>query len=248
MKKAHSDDAFFTALKSHRVRGWMRLMRRLPADPRCAVCHTPYKGLGGRLLKPLGFGPSRKNPRLCVTCFERVPEGGYESDVGVLFVDIRGYTALTETSSATEIRELLSRFYQSAVDVLCAHAIIDKMVGDQVMALYLPGLFDDEVGAHMLADARALIDATDGWVNIGIGLDFGTASVGNVGAGDVKDFTAIGDVVNTAARLQGVAAAGQIVLSPRVAGTQVEGAVAQTFALKGKAEPVEALVVTPVRS
>ena len=73
----------------------------------------------------------------------------------------------------------------------------------------------------MVADARALLAAAgyaqgQPWVELGIGLDFGTAFVGNVGSGEVKDFTAIGDVVNTAARLQAAAAGGEIVMSQRV--------------------------------
>lgn len=172
-------------------------------------------------------------------------------DVGVLFADVRGFTALSEDRSPDDVARLLNRFYDAAVGVLCRHAIIDKLVGDEVMALYLPRLFGADVGEHMLSDARELLDAADPWIDIGIGIDFGTAHVGNVGAGDVKDFTAIGDVVNTAARLQGVARSGQIVLSTRVAeitGDPITDAVAQTFELKGKSEPETALVVTPTRS
>jgi len=129
--------------------------------------------------------------------------------------------------------------------VLCRHAIIDKLVGDEVMALYLPHLFGGEVTDHMLADARQLVAETRALVALGVGLDFGHAHVGNVGAGDVKDFTAIGDVVNTAARLQGVAQSGQIVASRRVVDGRTADGVAQDFVLKGKSEPVPATVITP---
>jgi len=236
------DLAFFELMESHRTQRWIRLMRRLPGSPRCALCRSPFGGFAGRLVKTMGFAPSRKNPRLCHKCFDVAPEGGIEMEVGVLFADVRGYTALSEDRSPTDVVALLNRFYEAAVDVLCEHAIIDKLVGDQVMALYLPRLFEGDASEHMLADARALIAAAHPWIDIGIGLDYGVASVGNVGSGEVKDFTAIGDVVNTAARLQSVAQAGEIVISKRVA-PEVEGAVAQTFELKGKSAPVEALVV-----
>jgi adenylate cyclase len=244
------DLAFFAQMESHRVRGWIRLMRRLPSDPRCAICRTPFGGFGGRLVRPLGFAPSRKNPRLCSQCFEKVPVGSVEMDVGVLFADVRGYTALTEQRPADEVAALLNRFYAAAVDIVCRHAILDKFVGDQVMALYIPRLFGDDVDAReqMLADAREILAAAGDWLDLGIGLDFGPGQVGNVGSGEVKDFTALGDVVNTAARLQGVAESGQIVASRRVAPGDLPDAVAQSFALKGKAEPVEALVLTPTRS
>ena len=197
-----------------------------------------------------GFAPSRKNPRLCSQCFEKAPMGGVEMDVGILFVDVRGFTSLAERQAPDAVATLLNRFYASAVDVLCEHAIIDKLVGDQVMALYLPGVFPGKPAQNMVADARALLAASGymekrPWVRLGIGLDFGSAFVGNVGAGDVKDFTAIGDVVNTAARLQAAAASGEIVMSGRVhdrAGENAMGAEARELALKGKSEPEIAMV------
>jgi adenylate cyclase len=102
----------------------------------------------------------------------------------------------------------------------------------------------------MVADARALLAASGyleerPWVQLGVGLDFGSAFVGNVGSGDVKDFTAIGDVVNTAARLQAAAASGEIVMSSRVhgrAGGQAAGVEIRELALKGKSEPEIAMV------
>jgi adenylate cyclase len=244
------DRTFFQTLESHRARTFMRLMRRLPTDPRCAVCRAPYAGLGGKIMSRFGFAPSRKNPRLCSQCFEKAPLGGTEMDVGILFADVRDFTPLAEREGPDAVAALLNRFYATAVDVLCAHAIIDKLVGDQVMALYLPRVFPGEPADHMLADARALLAATghsDGqpWVSLGVGIDFGTAYVGNVGAGAVKDFTAIGDVVNTAARLQAAAGTGEIVMSERAyARAEAKGARAErrTLSLKGKAEPETAVV------
>jgi adenylate cyclase len=197
-----------------------------------------------------GFAPSRKNPRLCSQCFEKAPMGGVEMDVGILFADVRGFTSLAERQAPDAVASLLNRLYATAVDVLCEHAIIDKLVGDEVMALYLPGVFPGEPAEHMVADAKALLTASGypekrPWVQLGIGLDFGSAFVGNVGSGDVKDFTAIGDVVNTAARLQAAANSGEIVMSNRVfdrAGEQVTGAETRELELKGKSEPEIAMV------
>lgn len=244
------DVDFFRSLESHRGRYFLRLMRRLPHDPRCAVCQAPYAGIGGRVMARFGFAPSRKNPRLCGQCFEKAQMGGVEMEVGVLFVDVRGFTSLAEGQAPDVVAELLNRFYASAVDVLCRHAIIDKLVGDEVMALYLPNVFPGEPARNMVEDARALLLATgygEGrpWIDLGVGLDFGTAFVGNVGSGDVKDFTAIGDVVNTAARLQAAAASGETVISRRVgdrAGELVSGAETRELDLKGKSEPEVALV------
>jgi adenylate cyclase len=251
MDEQPGDAAFFKGLESHRVRLFIRLMRRLPSDPRCAVCRAPYGGFGGRIMGRFGFGPSRKNPRLCAECFEKAPMGGVETQVGILFADIRGFTSLAERQAPDEVATLLNRFYATAVEILCEHAIIDKLVGDQVMALYLPRIFPGEPAHHMVDDARRLLAAAgyaEGrpWVEVGIGLDFGTAFVGNVGSGDVKDFTAIGDVVNTASRLQGAAESGEIVISSRVqalAGEHAIEASPRELELKGKLEPESAMVL-----
>ncbi len=238
------DEAFFDLLESHRVRTFMRVMRHLPSEPRCAVCHAPYGGVGGRIMGRFGYAPSRKNPRLCNQCFEKAPMGGVEMEVGILFADVRGFTPLAERTAPDAIAALLNRFYAVSVDVLCDHAIIDKLVGDQVMALYLPRVFPGEPARHMVADAQTLLAAVP-WVELGVGLDFGPAYVGNVGSGDVKDFTAIGDVVNTAARLQAAAGSGEIVMSERVfahAGAAAAGAERRALSLKGKSEPENAMV------
>jgi adenylate cyclase len=198
----------------------------------------------------MGFAPSRKNPRLCSKCFEKAPMGGVEMDVGILFADVRGFTSLAEHQPPDAVAALLNRFYSTAVGVLSEHAIIDKLVGDQVMALYLPGVFPGVPAQHMVVDARELLVALgyrerQPWVELGIGLDFGSAFVGNVGSGGVKDFTAIGDVVNTAARLQAAAAGGEIVMSRRVydrAGGDARGAERRELELKGKSHPEVAMV------
>jgi adenylate cyclase len=242
----HEDGEFFRAMESHRARSFIRVMRALPSDPRCAVCRAPFGGAAGRLMRRFGFGPSRKNPRLCAACFEKAPAGGMEMDVGVLFADVRGFTALSERTDPLATTELLNRFYDAAVEVLCHHAIIDKLVGDQVMALYLPQLLGDGAVEHMVGDARRLLATAPPELEIGIGLDYGRAFVGNVGSGEVKDFTAIGDVVNTAARLQSAAAAAEIVVSRRVgafAETDLTGAEERTLELKGKSDHQHVLVL-----
>src|SRR5207302_4358255 len=104
----------------------------------------------------------------------------------------------------------------------------------------------------MVDDARDLLTAVgygaDGepWLRLGVGLDVGRAYVGNVGSGEVKDFTALGDVVNTAARLQSSAEAGQVVMSERLfvrLGEVPAGSAPATLELKGKSETEPARVL-----
>src|SRR4051812_19178072 len=237
----------------HLPRTFIRVMRHLPSDPRCRLCQAPYGGVGGRVMRRFGFGPSRKNPTLCNTCFEQAPMGGVDLEIGVLFADVRGFTAMAEGMAPSEVAELLNRFYECASAILRRSAIIDKLVGDEVMALYLPQLFrGDGWEDEMLRDARDLLGAVgygsaeEPWLRLGVGLDVGRAYVGNVGSGEVKDFTALGDVVNTAARLQSAAGAGEIVVSERLCerlSSAPPDAHGKSLALKGKAEPEAVRVV-----
>jgi adenylate cyclase len=241
--KASSTDGdleFFARMSRHMPRMFVSVMRHLPSDPRCRLCRAPYGGIGGRVMRRFGYGPSRKNPTLCASCFEKAPLGGVEMEIGVFFADVRGFTSMAEEMDPTGVAGLLNRFYESASAILSRSAIIDKLVGDEVMALYIPQLFGAEGSAdEMLRDARELLEAVP-WLRLGVGLDIGDAYVGNVGSGEVKDFTALGDVVNTASRLQSSAEAGQIVMSERLVDRLSEppgDARSATLELKGKQEP-----------
>ena len=68
-----------------------RIFRRLPRDPRCKLCQNPFAGIGGKLVGLIGRKPSRKNPNLCQYCFDHLPSGGIEIDIGVVFADVRGF-------------------------------------------------------------------------------------------------------------------------------------------------------------
>jgi adenylate cyclase len=249
------DVAFFeTLINGHLPRTFIQVMRRMPSDPRCRLCHAPFGGVGGRVMRRVGFGPSRKNPTLCNTCFEKAPMGGVEMEIGVLFADVRGFTTLSERMPPDDVAELLNRFYAVASRVLTRSAIIDKLVGDEVMALYLPQLLGLRWEDDVVRDATDLLRGVGygtgeaPWLPIGVGVDVGRAYVGNVGAGDIKDFTALGDVVNTASRLQASAEAGQIVLSERLfdrLSARRPASTATSLALKGKSddEPVRIVEV-----
>ncbi len=173
--------------------------------------------------------------------------------MGILFADIRGLTAWSEQHSPGEVADRLTGFYGQASEVLTRDDALVEYVGDQVMALYLyefPSL-GERTPEVMVSAAERLIAEIQGHgseeaVPIGVGIHMGVASVGNVGKGEVKDFTAIGDVVNTAARLQSCALAGQIVVSDEVykkAGASCPQAEPASFSVKGKSEPLRAHVI-----
>jgi adenylate cyclase len=256
-----SDDwqAYFEFSTVRSTRAVHRVMRALPSSPRCGMCGAPFAGIGSRFVRPLGFRPSRKNPNLCATCVELAPPGGITTEVGVMFADLRGFTARSESITPQEATALLRRLYSVAEDVLFPEALIDKLIGDEVMALYLPifvagSSFKPQdadrrtVAKVMLEHARLLL-AGLGYgsregpaLDLGVGLDYGEAFVGNIGGrGAISDFTAIGDVVNTAARLQACAASGEVVVAQRLADFLDEPVgPLEHLAVKGKHEPVAA--------
>src|ERR1700730_10294638 len=137
-----------------------RVFRHLPSAPRCKLCQNPFRGVGGRVMGLAGFKPSRKNPNLCARCCDSLPPGGLELDIAVLFADVRGSTALCERVGATVFANLLNRFYRTATDVLVNHdAIIDKLVGDEVMALFIPGIAGKDYRRRAAVAAVDLIRA-----------------------------------------------------------------------------------------
>jgi adenylate cyclase len=244
-------ERFYEMFAHARVRRAVRLMSRLPSAPRCEACGNPFSGWGGALLRRLGKGPSRKNPRWCQLCFEKAPEGGATLMIGVLFADVRDSTALGERVSPEVLATTMNRFYAEATRVIVQHGIVDKLIGDEVMGLYFPPLTKN--GRYvdaMVSDARDLLrevasDANGPHLDVGVGLAIGPAFVGMVGEGDVRDFTALGDVVNVAARLQARAAGGQIVMSREVADlAAVSDGEAIELDIKGKAERVSARIVS----
>ena len=194
-----------------------RVFRHLPGPPRCKLCHNPFGGVGGRLVGLAGFRPSRKNPNLCARCCETMPPGGLEVDTAVLFADVRGSTALCERVGASAFAELLNRFYRTATEVLIGHdAIIDKLIGDEVMALFVPGIAGPEYKRQAAGASIDLLTALGHSLPVGAAVTAGVAYVGNVGTEHVIDFTALGDPVNTAARLQAEAQPGEVILGEEV--------------------------------
>ena len=237
---------------------YRHLFGLLPANPRCRFCNAPFDGLGATLVR-LVFDkrPSKLNPRLCNVCdnFASRFQGGAEIELSMLFADIRGSTNLAEGMSLSDFSRLINRFYNAATKVLIhTDALIDKVIGDQVTGLYVPGFAGPEHAHRAIEAAQEILrvtghDSPDGpWIPLGAAVHTGTAFVGAVGSKDgTTDITVLGDAANTAARLSSNARQGEILISEAAcaaAGLQLQNLEKRILELKGKSEPVSVYVMT----
>jgi adenylate cyclase len=229
----------------------------LPSDPRCTSCHAPFEGVGGAFVRTvLNKKRSQMNPLMCNQCEEAAKKykAGVETEMSMLFADIRGSTPLAESMSATEFKQLIDRFYTETTHVL-AHklALIDKLAGDEVSGFFLPSFIGKDFVKAAVEAAQEILRVTghaapDGpWAPVGVGINTGVAYFGTVGTGDdLIEMTALGDEVNVAARLASQAAAGEVVLSERtvqMAGLDLAGLEQRMLTLKGKSEPLTVWVI-----
>jgi adenylate cyclase len=236
------------------MRTGRRLLRSLPADPRCKLCAAPFRGPLSPLLRAIGKGPWPKNPKYCGWCFKDLVKhrGGAEIECTLLFADVRGSTSMAETMRPGEFTDAMDRFFAEASRVLVDHdAIVDKFVGDEVIAIFIPAL-TGELHARRAIDAGlALLAALGGGgtaspLPVGAGVNSGIAYVGTVGSGDNVELTAMGDPVNVAARLASAAGAGELLVSAAAAAAaQLRDASLEhrSLALEGKSQPTQVVVL-----
>ena len=241
-----------------RMKHYRHLYGLLPSNPRCVNCHRPFAGTGGALLRILQrVHKSAKNPRFCAACHSFTTQfpGGAEIVLTMLFVDVRGSTPLAEKMHAAEFSRLMNRFYEAAINVLVrADAFIDKLVGDEVTALFIPGFAGKEHARRAVEAGQALLRVTGHggpggpWVPVGVGVHTGTAWVGSIAgaSGAAADFTALGDNVNITARLASKAGAGEVLVSEATcdaARIDTGGLEKRDLELKGKSELVSVRVL-----
>ena len=228
------------------------LWKHVPSSPRCKVCAAPFSGLGGVATRVFMHGRSNANPLLCNACFGTLKQrpGGAEIDVSVLFADVRGSTGLAERIGAVRFRELLQRFYH-----LAGHAIerqggiIDKFLGDGIMALFIPVTAGANHPAKAIAAGREMIEVNDrelaeAGVSFGAGVNTGPAFVGVLGTGEKLDFSALGDTVNATARLGSLAGPGELLVSASTwnqAGLPTADTVRRSVELTGREQPLEVI-------
>jgi adenylate cyclase len=203
-----------------------RVFKVLPHDPRCQLCAAPFKGVAAPVMRMIGKRPADKNPHVCQSCFDFIAKhhGGAEIEATFLFADVRGSTTLAEGMSPGEFHALLDRFYAESSRVVIEHdGGVDKFVGDEVVAMFFPLMSGPNHVGRAVEAAQALLRATghedpDGpWIPVGAGVHTGPAWVGAVGDEAHTELTALGDTVNTTARLASVAAAGEVLVTTTAA-------------------------------
>jgi adenylate cyclase len=201
-----------------------RVFARLPHNPRCKACNVPFEGAGGTIARfLLNRYQSATDPRYCNQCtdFMREHPGGAEVEISMLFADVRGSTTLAEQVPAREFSRIINRFYAEATGVLLkSDAMIDRMIGDEVVGMYLPGIAGPDHAARAVRAAQEILrvtghaDPAGPWIPVGAGVHTGRCYVGTVGApGGAMDLTALGDVPNVAARLASLAKQGELLAS-----------------------------------
>ena len=229
----------------------------LPSDPRCKLCGSPFKGWGGFIMHLMGRDQSRYNPRFCEKCKVFEHPGGAEVPLTMLFADVRGSTTLAETMSAREFSQIINRFYKIATHVLIqTDAMVDRLLGDEAIGLFLPGFAGPEHPRKAVEAAREILrltghnDSKGSWLPVGVGIHTGAAFVGVVGSEEsTADFTALGDNVNITARLASQAGAGEILISDATysaAGLDLQGLEHRHLELKGKSESIGVYVLRTV--
>lgn len=230
-----------------------QIFKRLPSAPRCLVCNAPFHGAGGMVVKAFGFGAGRSslNPTLCGRCEVIVKQYqvGAEVPLTLLFADVRGSTTLAEEVGTSAFHKLINRFYTASTAVLIqSNALIEKMIGDEVAGMYVPGIAGVDHAKVAVNAAQALLKATGyldpggPWVRVGVGVHSGVGYVGAVGSSQgVSDITVLGDVANTAARLASQAGAGEILVSEEAclaAGISLDHCEKRQLQLKGRNQPL----------
>ena len=239
-------DAFAVEKRLH------NFFRHLPHDPRCKFCHSPFQGVGGTVVNMLyGRKQSNLNPHFCNMCedFAKKFPGGAEVEMSMLFADVRGSTSLSEQMTPIEFQKLINRFYVGATNAIAAEdGLVEKLAGDAVAAFWGAGFAGKDYVARTIRAAQNIARLMQGQnIPVGIGVHAGVAYFGAMGSSDgLVDISAIGEEVNTAARLASKAATGEIILSEtalkqaQMDGTELES---RKLELKGISEQVSVRVM-----
>lgn len=222
---------------------------------------VPLRGMASIPFRVFGIRPSRMNPNTCTLCelmFTRIMKTRMIAvDVSVLFADLKDYTNLSQTLPPEAVSSLLDAFYDECAAAIWEHdGLLNKTIGDAVMAIFNFPIQQDNHAEQAVLTAREIqrrckarweslladhADFAARKLGVGVGIASGSVSFGEFGRSH-RDLTAIGTVVNTAARAQSAAEAGEILVSQAVhdrAGRDVVASEGREYSLKGFDAPVQ---------
>ena len=194
---------------------------------------------------------------------EALSLGGKTCDIAVLFVDVRGFTTMSERLDPEKVVFILNKYLTMASGcVEATGGTLDKFVGDAMMAFWGAPLPQEDPVMNAVKTAMGIVEGCakvseelkaeiGEELRVGVGVNYGPAVVGNMGAEKHMDYTAIGDTVNTAARLEANAPGGKVYISRSVADA-LEGRITytslgDTIKLKGKADGFEVLELNSIK-
>jgi len=233
-----------------------KVYKILPSNPHCSECGIPMAGFGGNSLRFMGSAPSSFSSRLCSGCEKgvRKNEGGAEVELTMVFADVRDSTPLADELGPTGFREVINRFFKETSKVLIEHdAMVNRLVGDQVIGLFVPRFAGKNHAKTALEATKDLLRVTghgegkEPWISVGAGIHTGVAYVGAVGsANGVNEIAVLGSAANLCARLSSKAAAGEILISEdsvKFGDLDVDGLESRSLELKGVSQPVSVSVV-----
>src|SRR5437868_13536131 len=205
-----------------RGRKMMRLITPTAAE-RCRLCCVGFDGFTAPALRRMGLGPLRRNPHFCEQCEAVLAKerGGAEIEIAMLYADVRGSTRLAARTGPTEFAALMQRFFQVATKVFTrTDAVVDKMVGDEVIGLYLPGFTGSDYRKRAVTAGLDLLratghaDAAGPWLPIGVGVHAGKTFVGSSGVEDGNyQLAALGDLLNFSSRWTAYDKDGELIVS-----------------------------------
>ena len=184
--------------------------------------------------------------------------GGRECQIAVLFVDIRGFTSMSEGLSPDKVVGILNRYLGKVTEAIFKNeGTLDKFIGDAVMAVYNAPLDVENYMEKAVRTGLDIIDAVESLndelerdfgrrIACGVGVHCGPAVVGNIGCDFRMDYTAIGDTVNVSERLESQAKAGQVLISEQIyehVKDRFRAEYVGELALKGRQDKVKAFVL-----
>jgi adenylate cyclase len=192
-----------------------------------------------------------------------VKKGGELRDTTILFTDIRGFTAWSESRAAQNVVEMLNEYFELMVEIIFEHeGTLDKFVGDEIMALFGAPVAHPNDPYRAVKTAIEMLEVLEQFnqqrlaagedkVTIGIGINTGEVVAGYLGSSKALEYTVIGDAVNTGSRLCSLAKAGEIIISENTYNRvkdHFEVVELPPTSLKGKSKPLKIFNVIKERA